>query len=83
MPLVSQKSASYFGSGKTSDEIIDIFLKYKFLTSIMCHVGSQGMSLEYMVEGASKIVKLADEIDNACGDRRIACIDIGNTITNF
>jgi len=80
VPLVSQKSASYFGSGKTSDEIIEIFLKYKFLTSIMCHVGSQGMSLEYMVEGASKIVKLADEIDIACGDRRISCIDIGNNL---
>lgn len=82
VPFVTQKSENYFGSGKTSNEIIEIFIKYKFLTSIMCHVGSQGMSLDYMVEGASKIVMLADQIDVACGERRISCIDIGIITTN-
>jgi hypothetical protein len=47
----------------------------------MCHVGSQGMPLDFMVEGATKIVKLADQIDIACGEKRISCIDIGNINT--
>lgn len=80
IPLVMQKNDTYFGSGKTSDEIIQIFLQYRFLTTIMCHVGSQGMPLDFMVEGATKIVNLADQIDNACGEKRISCIDIGKLI---
>jgi diaminopimelate decarboxylase len=56
-------------------------MENEFLTCVMCHVGSQGMPLELMVEGAVRITEFADEIDRACGKRRIDVIDIGGGLS--
>lgn len=67
-------------------EIIATFVKYPFLRGIMCHVGSQGMPLEAMVQGAACIITLANDIDRACreaGEKgpRITHIDIGGGLS--
>jgi diaminopimelate decarboxylase len=48
------------------EKIISTYLKYPFLRAIMCHVGSQGMPLALMVDGARCLFELADEIDDRC-----------------
>ena len=68
------------------EEIIHIYLKHPFLTCIMCHVGSQGMPIESMVEGVQCILTLADTIDTRCqtaGERqnRITHADIGGGLS--
>lgn len=80
VPVVAQKNIA-FRSGRSAEEIVEIFVQNKFLTAIMCHVGSQGMPLEFMVEGACKIVNLADSIDAAIGRNHISFIDIGGGLT--
>jgi diaminopimelate decarboxylase len=59
------------------EEIKALYLANPFLTGVMCHVGSQGMSLSSMVEGAKRVIELAAEIDLVCGCQRICFIDIG------
>jgi diaminopimelate decarboxylase len=73
------------------EEIIAAYLKYPFLRAIMCHVGSQGMPLESMVQGAATILNLANEIDARCrhlrreggekGAGRITHVDIGGGLS--
>eukprot|EP01038_Epipyxis_sp_PR26KG_P008732 gene8732-11798_t len=62
-------------------KIIETYLENPFLTGIMCHVGSQGMSLSTMTEGAKRILLLADEIDSICDMNRITHIDIGGGLS--
>ena len=60
------------------DEILDQFKRNTFLTGIHCHVGSQGCSIQMMVDGVKSLIDLVQEINNVCGDKeRIQTIDIG------
>ena len=82
-----QDSNSVLREGVTDlrEQVIQTFLQYPFLTGIMCHVGSQGMAVELMVQGALHILQLADEIDSrladAHSDRRITYVDIGGGLS--
>ena len=84
--LSTSTSSSKFGikyrRAEASDRevILNLFRDYPFLNSIMCHVGSQGMSIDAMVDGVSAIVELADAIDVYCGPR-IHTIDIGGGLS--
>ena len=67
------------------EKILLTFEVHPFLTGIMCHVGSQGMPIETMVQGAECIFTLADEIDARCAgaysNHRITHIDIGGGLS--
>jgi len=86
--------SSYAGQAETGlqpgeedlrEKIIKTYLEFPFLTGIMCHVGSQGMPVESMVQGALHIMQLADEIDvrsEAFGvSKRITHVDIGGGLS--
>lgn len=91
LPLVQESSAGHAG-GEASEEtlaaikaqrakILKLFVDHPFVTGIMCHVGSQGIPMGIMVEGAKRIVDFADEVDAACGSHRITSVDIGGGIS--
>lgn len=61
--------------------ILALYREHSFLTGVMCHVGSQGMSIDAMVDGVCAIVDLADAIDADCGEARIQTIDIGGGLS--
>ena len=64
--------SSKFGIPITQRErIIEYCKKYSWLNGLMIHVGSQGMPLALMIDGAVKIVDLALQIGN------VVTIDIG------
>jgi len=64
--------------------IIAAYLECPWLTSIHTHVGSQGCSLELMAAGVSRIVALAEEINQAAGRQQIEVVDIGGGLpVNF
>ena len=47
----------------------------------MCHVGSQGMPLEQLADGAMRISNFCDDIDAYCGEKKITSIDIGGGLS--
>ena len=60
--LSTATDSSKFGVPMNADEeselrIIEQFRKYSFLTMIMCHVGSQGMSLSTLAQGAIAVTR--------------------------
>ena len=60
------------------------YLDNPWMTSIHTHVGSQGCSLELMTAGVSKVVALAEEINEAAGRQQIEVVDIGGGLpVNF
>jgi diaminopimelate decarboxylase len=61
--------------------LIKTFAELDYLKCVMSHVGSQGMALEKLVDGANCIFKLANEIDAVCGHDRITMIDIGGGLS--
>ena len=83
VPLFSDEC----GGGKGFEEKIrEVFRENRFLNTIMCHVGSQGMSVTAMVSGVKRISDLADLIDQDCSDKeggsfRIKFIDIGGGLS--
>merc|ERR1712146_476433 len=52
-----------------------------YLNAVMCHVGSQGMPIELLAAGADSVFKLANDIDDVCGNNRIKIVDIGGGLT--
>lgn len=62
-------------------ELINAFLENDFLTGMHLHVGSQGCSMEMLVEGTGKLYDLTLEINNLTltqkGFEQISIFDIG------
>lgn len=66
------------------DEIIKAFNDFKFLSAIHIHVGSQGCSMDVLIQGIKEAVDLADEINETYQDERVKMIDIGGGLsTNY
>lgn len=66
---------------ETKAVILQAYQQHSFLTCLMCHVGSQGVPMSAMVEGAAKLLALADEVEALCGADRISTIDIGGGLS--
>jgi hypothetical protein len=87
LAAVNTSDASAFDIATSRDFIVKTFLENPFLTGVMCHVGSQGMTVEAMAVGAQRIVQVANEIDRACASMngettaRIKMIDIGGGLS--
>jgi diaminopimelate decarboxylase len=88
--LSTATASSKFGIPLTlesKERILKIFRDNSHFVGVMCHVGSQGMTLQTMAEGASSIIALADDIDAACARRpdglgRITHVDIGGGLSS-
>ena len=59
------------------DFFVSHFQRYPWLTGLHVHVGSQGCSLELLVEGVKRIMQLRQEIHDQLGRNQIQRIDIG------
>lgn len=65
-------------------QLLEIYAKRPWLTSLHTHSGSQGCELELMAQGIAEIVKLAEEINAKVGFQQIKQIDIGGGLpVNF
>ncbi len=59
------------------DVILQAFERYRWLNGVHCHVGSQGVAIEQLVDAAVRILDLVKEIERRCGAGRIQRIDLG------
>ncbi|MCX6243590.1 MAG: diaminopimelate decarboxylase [Bacteroidetes bacterium] len=59
------------------EELKSAFLRYEWLTGVHLHVGSQGCSMELLLEGIRVLYEFAEEINTITGTRRINIFDIG------
>lgn len=60
------------------EEIIAAYLKYDWLNGIHLHIGSQGISINQLIEGIDKVFTLAEEINQKLDKfRRIIYFDMG------
>ncbi|WP_181766858.1 diaminopimelate decarboxylase [Streptomyces albidus (ex Kaewkla and Franco 2022)] len=64
--------------------VVQTYRDRPWLTRLHSHVGSQGMPLEMMAEGAQATYELAEEINEAVGRRQIDTLDLGGGLpVNF
>ena len=47
-------------------QVLDSFREHTFLSGLMLHVGSTGMSVNTMTEGIAAVHELANQVDAAC-----------------
>lgn len=62
-------------------ELLDAFEKYPWLTAVHAHVGSQGCSLELIVESIGRVMQFIEEVEARCGRGRIRLVDIGGGLS--
>lgn len=66
------------------NRIVRAYAEHDWLTSIHTHIGSQGCSIELMVEGIRNVVDLVTSINGNIGHQQIKTIDIGGGLpVNF
>jgi len=62
-------------------DVIDCFLRYKWLRGVHIHIGSQGCPLELLVGGVKRMVEFVMEVNQALADHgaghRVEVVDIG------
>ena len=58
-------------NNEVKERIISSFKEHTWIKGLHIHVGSQGMSLDQLAQGASIAVKLADEIDDRVGRKAV------------
>lgn len=67
--LSTATATSKFGIPLTVEgrmDVVTAVVTHRCVRSLMCHVGSQGMSVQVMACGVATLCLLADEIDSAC-----------------
>lgn len=66
------------------DWVVRAYRDRPWLTRLHSHVGSQGMPLELMAEGAKATYELAEEINAAVGRQQVDTLDLGGGLpVNF
>ncbi|MFE3517661.1 diaminopimelate decarboxylase [Streptomyces sp. NPDC059166] len=66
------------------ERVVRAFAERPWLTRLHAHVGSQGCPLELIAEGVAQTYRLAEEINEGLGTRRITSLDIGGGLpVNF
>lgn len=74
--VASQTSKFGVLLGSSRERIVDEFVQRKWLTGLHVHIGSQGCSLQMLIDAAVLIQQLRTEIESRSG-RRLAYVDIG------
>lgn len=57
--------------------VIEAFRRWPWMVGLHVHVGSQGFALEKLGDGIAAICDIADTVDEALGEGRVALLDIG------
>lgn len=72
-------AASKFGTPLFEDapELVEAFRRYPWLTGVHVHVGSQGCSLEMLVEAARRIHSFVQRTHQSLGHEQIRIVDLG------
>ncbi|NUP77205.1 MAG: diaminopimelate decarboxylase [Nonomuraea sp.] len=66
------------------EAVVRAFAERPWLTRLHAHVGSQGCPLDLIAAGIAETYRLAEEINDALGERRVTSIDIGGGLpVNF
>ncbi len=62
-------------------ELIQAYVQYPWLSGVHCHIGSQGVSMDMLLQGADTLMAFINEVNQALDEadtgRRITMIDIG------
>jgi len=64
------------------DRILELYKKYTFIHGLHMHVGSLGMSLDQITQGARQLVALAEKINSIAGVKQVKVLDIGGGVPN-
>ena len=51
-------------------------------SGLHCHVGSHGMDLSQIVQGAKQLVALAEKINRQAGHKQVVVLDIGGGVNS-
>jgi len=93
-PVVGESSVKILSTaGKTSkfgllmtdeyeEKILELYKNNQFLHGLHMHVGSLGMSLDQITQGATQLVELAEKINKNAGCKQIKVLDIGGGVPN-
>jgi len=65
---------------ETKPEIASYFEKYRWLTGLHCHVGSQGMPLALVTQGSATICSAAEDINAILGRDQVKILDLGGGV---
>ncbi|MFF3846695.1 diaminopimelate decarboxylase [Streptomyces sp. NPDC002328] len=66
------------------ERVVEAFVRRPWLTRLHAHVGSQGCPLPLIARGLATLHRLAEEIDDRVGHRRITSLDLGGGLpVNF
>jgi diaminopimelate decarboxylase len=66
------------------EELVDAIAARPWITQLHVHSGSQGIPLELAAEGISRIVALAESVNERAGQQQIVRLDIGGGLSvNF
>lgn len=80
-------ATSKFGVGLRDHDgapVAAAYERYEWLNCIMCHVGSQGVSVDLAVAGIEAVVRFALDVNRTLGRRQIRHLDIGGGLAvNF
>ena len=76
---ITSTSTSKFGVGLRDDPdaIVAAYAKYPWMNAIHVHCGSQGVDIDFLVNGASLIVDLVERINSGARSGQITHVDIG------
>ena len=58
-------------------KLLELYKQYPFLHGLHMHVGSMGMDLSQIVQGAKQLVEFAAKINKQAGCKQIKVLDIG------
>ena len=61
-------------------KILELYKNYPFLHGLHMHVGSMGMDLSQIIQGAKQLIDLAAKINEQAGKKQITVLDIGELI---
>ena len=56
--------------------------KSKIIIGLHMHVGSMGMDLSQIVQGAKQLVEFAEKINKQAGFKQITVLDVGGGVAN-
>ena len=58
-------------------KLLALYAQYPFLHGLHMHVGSMGMDLSQIVQGAKQLCEFAAKINEQAGHKQITVLDIG------
>jgi len=63
-------------------KLLALYAQYPFLHGLHMHVGSMGMDLSQIVQGAKQLCEFAAKINEQAGHKQITVLDIGGGVAN-